>query len=154
MKSLSEGIAAGAASVVPAHKALELRARHLMTTGVATLRCGQTFAQAIDVLTKGHLSGVPVLDSAGNVVGVVSEFDCIRAIVETSFHQDGAPGGRLVEHLMSREVLSVTPETDLFTIAHVLIRHRIRRVLVIDDGKLVGMVSRRDLLLAIRDALE
>lgn len=121
-----------------------------MTTAVTVLRGDQTLADAIEILIDTKMSGVPVVDAGRKLIGVISEFDCIRAIIETSFHQDGTPGMRSILDLMSRDVLSIGPEADVYTIAHLLLAHRIRRVPVVEHGQLVGVVGRREVLQGIR----
>ena len=151
MKSLNEGIAAGSAnSAAASPRPLAITARELMTTAGTVLRSDQTLADAIAVLIDRKESGVPVVDSDRKLVGVISEFDCIKAIIETSFHQDGKPGVRAIAELMNREVRSVGPDADVYTIAHLFIAHGIRRVPVVDQGELVGIVSRSDVLQGIR----
>jgi CBS domain-containing protein len=131
-------------------KVVTPKARDFMTRALTTLGAHQTLAEAMDVLMKKKLSGAPVLDAAGKLVGVISELDCMKVVVETSFHQDGKPGMRSIDELMSRDIISVDPDTDAHAIAHLFMTHRIRRVLVVENGALVGLVSRRDVLRAIR----
>jgi CBS domain-containing protein len=151
MKSLSEGISAGSATLLTGpNKALAAKAREFMTRGVTTLRSSQTLSEAIQLLLEKKLSGAPVLGADGKLVGMLSEFDCMKAIVESSFHHDDRPGSNSVAELMSTDIWTVRPDTDAYTIAHLLITHGIRRVPVVDDGQVVGLVSRRDVLLAIR----
>jgi CBS domain-containing protein len=75
----------------------------------------------------------------------------MKVVVASSFHQEGRPGERPVKELMTRDLHGVSPDTDLYTIAHIFIAHRIRRVPVVEHGELVGIVSRRDVLRVMRD---
>jgi CBS domain-containing protein len=150
MRLLKEGIEAGSASLRPApRRPTTIKARDFMTTDVVVFRTTQTLSEAIDVMVGRKLSGAPVLDEQGKVVGVLSEFDCMKVMVASSFHQEGMPGMRAISELMSRKLHFVDPDADLYTISHLFITHRIRRVPVLDHGALVGLVSRRDIVRAM-----
>ncbi len=152
MRSLKEGIEAGNASSRPApSRRMAVKARSFMTENVVVLRETQTLSEALDVLVSKKLSGAPVLDGRGKLVGIISEFDCMKVVVASSFHQEGRPGERLVKELMTRDLHGISPDTDLYTIAHIFIAHRIRRVPVLEYGELAGIVSRRDVLRVMRD---
>ena len=147
MRLLKEGIEAGTASHRPAsQRPIAIKARHFMTKNVVVLRERQTLAEALHVLVTRKLSGAPVLDSHGKVVGILSEFDCMKILVASSFHHEGRPKQRQVSELMTTDLHDVSPDTDVYTIAHMFIAHRIRRVPVVEHGRLVGIVSRRDIL--------
>ena len=152
MRSLKEGIEAGSASSRPtSNRPMAVKARSFMTKDVVALRETQTLSEALEVLVGKKLSGAPVLDERRRLVGIISEFDCMKVVIASSFHQEGRPGQRLVKELMTRDLHGVSPDTDLYTIAHIFIAHRIRRVPVLEFGDLVGIVSRRDVLRVMRD---
>ncbi len=106
----------------------------VMTTDVITIPVHQTKQQAARLLSHHHISGLPVLNEEQVVVGVVSEYDII------------SKEGQTVGEIMTRGVISVTPETDLDEVSHLLVHERIKRLPVLDQGKLVGIVSRADLV--------
>jgi CBS domain-containing protein len=152
MHSLKEGIEAGSASPISTpSRGLTARAREFMTEDVLAIRESQFVEDAINTLVSAKVSGAPVLDEDGRIVGVISEFDCMKTLAASSFYHEGMPNKRKVSELMSRELHTVTPDTDVFTIAHMFIKHRIRRVLVVDKDRLLGLVSRRDVLRVMRD---
>ncbi len=160
MRTMQEGIAAGSASVRPPPSArpTAIKAKAFMTTNVVSLREDQTLGEAIKLLVSKKLSGVPVLgahgkDSRGKLVGILSEFDCMKVLVASSFHQEGMPAMRPVSELMSTDLHSVTPDTDLYSIAHIFTTKRIRRVPVVDGDRLVGLISRRDVMRVMGDML-
>lgn len=126
-------------------------ARAFMIENVVSFRPDTPIERAIDVLVQRGFSGAPVIDETGTVIGVLSELDCMKLVADNHFHQEGAAIQTTVEHLMTRNVLSIEPDTDLFAVAHKFITTGVRRLPVLDHGKLVGLVSRRDLLRAIRD---
>lgn len=103
---------------------------------------------AMKTLLEKEISGAPVVDEAGNLVGVLSEVDILRVIVQGSYHDDM---GGVVGDYMHGEVESVSPELDIYTLAGLFIEKRRRRYPVVDDGRLVGQISRRDVLKAVQD---
>ncbi|MCP5065369.1 MAG: CBS domain-containing protein [bacterium] len=144
----------------------------VMQSDVVTVRPGDTLPQLDEVLSRHRISGAPVVD-AGEVVGVVSRGDVIRQLElersrfedsswyfeafdaeERSAEQDKqvevAIGTRhstvQVRELMTREVLSVRADSSLSDAARSMLERRIHRLLVMDGGKLVGLVSSLDLL--------
>lgn len=108
-------------------------ARDIMTESVITTSPESTVEELANQLSNLHITGMPVV-SGKLVVGLVSEFDVI------SRH------GKTVGDIMTRGVISVTEETDIEAIAHLLTSQRIRRVPVLRHGELVGIVSRSDLV--------
>jgi CBS domain-containing protein len=106
----------------------------VMTRNVITIKEDSTREQAARLLARHRISGLPVINKDGNVVGVVTEYDVI------------AKEGQSVGDIMTRGIISVTPDTDLDTASHILVYERIRRLPVLDQGKLVGIVSRSDVV--------
>src|SRR5947209_14250336 len=106
----------------------------VMTRNVITVKENQTKEQAARLLTQHRISGLPVINHNGQVVGVVTEYDVI------------AKDGKSVGDIMTRGIISVTPDTDLDAAGHILVHERIRRLPVLDQGKLVGIVSRLDVV--------
>lgn len=113
---------------------MEIPVREIMTASVIAVPASMPVKEVANILSTRHITGVPVVDDAGGVVGVLSEFDIIS--------RHGATAGEI----MSAEVISVTAETDAGEVAHLLTDRRIRRVPVLCDGKLAGIVSRSDLM--------
>lgn len=111
-----------------------MQVKDVMTTDVVTINEGQTVKQAAALMTRHRISGLPVINDDGMVVGIVSEFDVI-----------GKPG-RQVKDIMTGGLISVTQDTDLEDVAHILVHQKIKRLPVLDQGKLVGIVSRGDLV--------
>jgi CBS domain-containing protein len=106
----------------------------VMTTNVITITAHQTKQQAARLLSHHRISGLPVVNDEQVVIGVVTEFDVI------------SKEGQTVDEIMTRGVISVTPDTDLEEVSHLLVHERIKRLPVLDRGKLVGIVSRADLV--------
>jgi CBS domain-containing protein len=142
----------------------------VMTEPAITVTPETTVADAARLMLQHHISGLPVVDQAGAVVGVVSEGDLLRrAETGTSrthsrwFELLISPGrlardyvhshGRRVGELMTTDVASVRPSDGLATVVQVMETKHIKRLPVIEDGRLVGIVSRADLMRALLDSL-
>ena len=117
-------------------------AKDLMTTDILTIGMDCPVQRAIDILLEKEISGLPVTGRDGRLLGILTEF----ALLAIAY--DPQVGSCAVAEYMSGEVISVDPETTIERIADLLILHRIRRVPVVADGKLVGLISRRDVLRA------
>jgi CBS domain-containing protein len=116
---------------------------------VVTLRPDETAAQAAETLLHHAISGAPVLGPDGRLVGLLSEFDCLHAVAAAGYEMDGHDEAQKVADLMSRECQTVSPDLDLFGLAHEFVRLGVRRLPVVEGDRLVGLVSRRDVLRAV-----
>ncbi|MFF6829102.1 CBS domain-containing protein [Streptomyces longwoodensis] len=105
-----------------------------MTAPVVTVTEDTSVSAVAAVLHGRRISAVPVLDAAGAVVGLVSEYDLLA--------RPGATAGQV----MTQAVVSVTENTDIDDVRHLLVERRIRRVPVLDGNRLVGIVSRSDVV--------
>lgn len=119
---------------------MKRHASDIMTTPVITARPDMKLTDVIDLLLRWHISGLPVVDEAGKLVGIVSEHDVMN------FAFDGHAGEVTVAEAMSKEVLSFAPDTDIESLVNCCVSHRVRRVPIVKDGKVAGIVSRRDIL--------
>ena len=122
-------------------------AADIMTRSLVTLSPEDGIYQAIKVLLRRKISGAPVVDASGRLVGILSEKDCLRVLVGAAL--DGLPDGR-VRNFMTESVEAIRPDASLYDITHRFITGSYRRLPVVDDGgRVVGQVSRRDALSAI-----
>jgi CBS domain-containing protein len=146
-----------------------MRAVDVMTTDVITVDPDTTVQALATLLAERGISGAPVLDSGGRLVGIISEGDLLhRAEIGTArrhrerrrswwldhFASDLAreyvkSHGRTVKDIMTRDVATVTEETDLADVAALLEARRIKRVPVMRDDKIVGIVSRANIVRAV-----
>jgi CBS domain-containing protein len=148
-----------------------MNASEIMTRNVVTLTRGTPIREAIRLMLDHRISGLPVVDAAGKVEGILTEGDLLRrGEIATERRRWPwldfllGPGraaseyvrthGRICEQLMSRDVISATPDTPLAEIVELMERRRIKRLPVIENGVLVGIVSRPDLLAAVARALD
>ncbi len=101
---------------------------------------------AIHELVQKRISGAPVLDNFGNLIGMLSEFDCMQVVMTAGYH--GEPGGPVSE-LMATDVKTVDADMSIFDLAEQFMEDRYRRYPVMKDNRLVGQISRRDVLRAL-----
>jgi CBS domain-containing protein len=133
--------------------------RDVMTTDVATVRTDATFKQIARTLAARRVSGLPVVDAAGAVVGVVSEADLLpkeefKSVTDERPHLPrravrtarAKAGGDTAAELMSSPVVTIASDAPVAEAARTLAEHDIKRLPVVDGGRLVGIVSRADVL--------
>jgi CBS-domain-containing membrane protein len=143
-----------------------MKASDIMSTDVVTVGRNATVQEVANLLVNHRISGVPVVDANGHVVGLVSEGDLLRRADAGTGHERswwlkllmGSEGlareyihehSREVADVMSREVFTAAPDTPVADLAEILEKHRIKRLPIVKDGKLVGIVSRANLLHAL-----
>ena len=120
-------------------------ARDLLTKSVFTLRPDTKINHAARTLIrKGH-GGAPVVDDEGRLVGVLSELDCLTCFLSDSFSWDARYITATVADFMKTDTVTVEPHVDVYGMAQLFIEHRIRRLVVVQGDRVVGLVTRRDL---------
>ncbi len=122
------------------------RLSDIMARDLFTLSATDDVIHAMDQLIARRLSGAPVLDAAGKLVGVLSKKDCIQAAINASYHQEW--GGSVADYMAS-PVQTLSPDLDLLEAAEVFLGSPFRRFPVVEGDRLVGQVSRIDLLRAL-----
>jgi len=122
------------------------RATDIMTRKVIALRPDMSLIDAMRALVEHRISGAPVLDAEGLLVGILTEYDCLRVLASGQFSQDGHEEDQRVGATMTTEPLTIPPDLDLFSIAHRFLERRVRRLPVVEGRKVIGLVSRRDVL--------
>jgi CBS domain-containing protein len=123
-----------------------LTARDLMTTSLLVFRPEQTILEVIEALIKRRVSGAAVVDDQGRLVGVVSELDCLRMLASDEFYFEQQEEGALVSQFMSSGGRTIPPDLGMYAISHYFLTSPIRRLPVVENEKLIGQVSRRDVL--------
>ena len=140
-----------------------MKAADIMTRQVITIGPDATVTEAAKRMLKNRISGLPVCDSNGRLLGVISEGDLLRRTETGTVRRAswwlamfaGAPNqaadytkshGRHVRDAMTESLISVTEETPLDEVVRLMESNRIKRVPVLSNGKLVGIVSRANLL--------
>lgn len=117
-----------------------------MATELVSFAAGEDIVHAMRVLLERHLSGAPVLDEDGRLIGMLSQKDCLAIMYKTAYHQDW--GGK-VEQYMSREVDCIDADCSLLDAAEKFLHSSYRRFPVLRDGELVGQISRHDIMRAL-----
>ena len=120
-----------------------LRAKDVMITDLVVLRPETSVHEAMTLLMNSEISGAPVIDAHGSVIGILTEKDCLRAIIRASYHQE--PGGTVADY-MSRQVHTIDAEMDLLELIELFVGGTYRRFPVLAGTRLVGQVSRHDIL--------
>lgn len=118
-----------------------------MSTRLITFSPDQHMHDVIEVLLKNKVSGGPVVDEEGKLVGVVSEGDCMKEVVRGKYNNMPNLSGNVSDHMTS-DVISISPETNIFDAARMFLEKRIRRFPVVSRGKLVGQISQKDIMRA------
>jgi CBS domain-containing protein len=114
--------------------------------GVVTVLPSQTVREALSLFADRNIGSLVVVDSMGQIAGIITERDIIRGLVrdETIFAYS-------VEELMTRDVITAMPEDDLSSVANTMTEKRIRHLPVVKESKLIGIVSIGDVVKAQRD---
>jgi CBS domain-containing protein len=142
---------------------MRLQVKDIMTAEPVTVRPDLPFKEVVDLLIERDIGGLPVVDDDGALVGIVTESDLITKPAFRDKHRGFASlfgallgarrpawlnkaAGLTAREIMSEHVLTAAPSEDLEPVARRMVEHRIGRLPVLEDGRLVGIVSRRDLL--------
>lgn len=140
-----------------------MQAVDVMTPDVITVPPDATVREIAERLLDNRISAVPVVDTQGNLLGIVSEGDLIRRAETATERRENwwlrifateddeatryvKEHGRLAEEVMTRKVITTSPQATLREIADLLERHHVKRLPVVDNGRLVGIVSRANIL--------
>ncbi len=115
-----------------------------------TINLEANLVMAIEIIVENKLTGLTVTDDAGSAVGILSELDCIDAIL-TAVYNDGDPEHTLVRDAMVSELNTCKPTDNIVEVAQGMLQTRQRRRPVIENGKLVGQVSSSNILWALME---
>lgn len=127
-----------------------VKVRDYMTTRLVSFAPDTNVVEAMDSFLKNRISGAPIVDAEGNMVGILSEVDLMQVVVQDSYYDESIG---IVSDYMRTEVDTIDPEMDIYTLAEKFIKEHRRRYPVVSNGKLVGQISRRDVLRAAEDFL-
>lgn len=128
-----------------------LNAERIMDRRLYTVRPDDTVHDAVRLLLRRGLTGAPVVDTEGYVLGMLTERSCLQALMRAV--ADRLPPST-VRDVMTDVPVTVAPDAAFLTVAHHLLHHPARRILVLDQGRLVGHITRRDLLRAAVDTFD
>jgi CBS domain-containing protein len=120
----------------------------VMSTHVISVAPNSLIEDAIDVMIEHSISGLPVIDDHGRLVGMISEYDVLQLLLESPSEVGMvAP----VVNFMTCDIVSIPLDTPLDLVAHMMQTSGVRRLPVVDEGRVVGIVSRRDLIRVVRE---
>jgi len=120
--------------------------KEFMAKQLITFQSDTPIETAMESFLENKISGAPVLDNEGNLVGVLSEKDCMKTLFESSYYNNL---GGFVKEYMSTDLKTINIHDTLSNVADEFIKSRFRRFPVMEGDKLVGQISRRDILRAI-----
>ena len=129
--------------MIATKKARDFMAKRLVSVGPDT-----DIHEAINLLIGEQISGAPVVDATGALVGFLSEKDCFKVTFCCCYYQDR--GGRVSDY-MARSVITVSADTDIVAVAEMFLKGPYRRFPVVTGDRVVGVISRRDALRALVD---
>jgi CBS domain-containing protein len=117
-----------------------------MAKSLVTFKPDTDVLDAVHELVKNRIAGAPVVDDAGNLVGMLSELDCMKVALNAGYHGDlGGP----VSDFMSDGVQTVDAEMSIVDLAQEFVDSKYRRFPVVESNRLIGQISRRDVLRAL-----
>jgi CBS domain-containing protein len=125
------------------------RVRDYMSTDLVTVTPDMEIMRAVRFLVERDISGVPVVDEQGMLLGILTERDCIKVALQAGYHDEF---GGSVARYMTRDVQTVSPDDNLMDLAELFAANSYRRCPVTDDGRLVGLICRRDILRAMTES--
>ena len=123
-----------------------VKVKDYMSASLVVLSPSTSILEAARQLVENRISGAPVVDQTGNLVGLLSEKDCMRIALHAGYHSEAA--GTVAEY-MHKDVKTVDAERNIVDVAMMFIEDDYRRYPVMKDGRLVGQISRRDVLKAL-----
>jgi CBS domain-containing protein len=126
---------------------LSVDLRDYMLTNPIKVKEDDNLSYAMKIIIDNKVSGVCVIDEKKALVGVLSEMDCLAAILKATYNEVGVG---LVNEYMTKDVIVAHPSEDIINLAQDMLKTNQRRRPVVEDGKLVGQVSCRQLLTAVK----
>ena len=127
-----------------------IKVKDFMTQDMVVFKEGQDILEVMDQLIKFRISGGPIVNSRNELVGIISEGDCIKQLSESRYYNQPMEN-RNVENYMVKKVETVSPDMNLFDVANKFLTLKIRRFPVCENGRLVGLISQKNVLKAALD---
>lgn len=132
----------------PEKKTQNVQVKDYMTRKLITFRPDQPMSEVIAILTQKNISGGPVVDEAGNLVGMISEGDCLKEVVRGKYNNSPNHNGLVKDH-MTVDVRTIDPDLNIFEAAQLFLNMKLRRFPVMSGQKLLGQISQRDVMRAV-----
>lgn len=118
-----------------------------MSKKLVTFHPDQSILNVMELFTKHRISGGPVVDDEGKLVGIISEADCMKQISESRYFNQPILD-KSVARFMSTNVETIRHNTNIFDAASTFYKNNRRRLPVLENGRLVGQISRKDIVVA------
>ncbi|MDT8415564.1 MAG: CBS domain-containing protein [Flavobacteriaceae bacterium] len=137
----------GATATPQKNEASQLKVTDFMSRNLITFKPEDSILQVMETLINHKISGGPVVDENGDLVGMISEGDCMKQISESRYY-NMPMGDQKVSQYMVTKVDTLPSETSIFDAAAIFFKTKRKRFPVMEDGKMIGQISRRDVLKA------
>ncbi len=137
----------GVRVVEPKKIAAPIMVKDHMSTNLVTFYPEDSIDHVLEMLTKRKISGAPVVNHDGKLVGIISEVDCLKEIIKGKYSNTPSFPGKVEEH-MTKDVITLSPEMSLFDAAQKFLELKIRRFPVLKNEQLVGQISLSDIIRA------
>ncbi len=131
----------------PQEEEVPLRVRDYMTQKLITFSPDQSVEEVIEELIRYKISGGPVVNEKNELVGIISEGDCIRHVSESRYHNLPSENRKVAQH-MAKNVETIDGDMNIFDAANKFLNDRRRRFPIVENGVLVGQISQKDILKA------
>ena len=119
-----------------------------MTKKLITFNPGDSLVHVINLLIKNKISGGPVVNDINELIGIISEGDCIKHISDSKYYNMPMDSDNTVEKNMASEVETIDKNMNIFDAATKFISSKRRRFPIVENGKLIGQISQKDVLKA------
>lgn len=118
-----------------------------MTSSLITFTKDQLVIEVMEALVKNKISGAPVVNERMELVGIISDGDCMKQISECRYYNMPI-GDKKIEEFMETDVYTIDKKMNIFDCASLFYKHGYRRFPIIENGRLIGQISRKDILCA------
>ncbi len=118
-----------------------------MTTKLITFRPNQPVAEVMETLIKNKISGGPVVNESNELLGIISEGDCIKHISESRYYNIPIDNDNVEKHMV-KNVETIEASLNIFEAAEKFLLSKRRRFPIVENGKLIGQISQKDILIA------
>ena len=142
----------GARSIEEKQIPKQLLVKDYMTKQLITFKPEQTIDQVVGILIYKNISGGPVIDEANNLIGIISEGDCLKQIIKGKYNNQHNLNGQVKDHMV-KDVKTLNQNNNIFEAAIAFLEQRLRRFPILENGKLVGQISQRDVMKAMEEVI-
>ncbi len=125
----------------------DIKVSDYMSTNLTTFKPEQSVLEVMNTLIKKKISGGPVVNDKNELVGIISEGDCMKQISSSRYHNHPMQDAKVEDHMV-KDVETIDGNMNLFDAVDTFLNHKRRRFPIVKDGKLVGLISQKDVLKA------